>query len=643
MKKSSFCLVTLLLAALIGCLPAAARKRTPRKAAYLLKRDISYEPLHVKLTDTATVVTCMYKTNQQQWNFQPQVYLTVGKDTLRFRHGRVFDRQTRKALPLCPDTRYILSPQNDSTTVSRQDSVELVFDPAPRRTTTVMLCEDGDNRHKGRIFGLHTDGKPNRALKKKPVWHSTLAELPEWKPRYGKTIIHAHILGYNPEMLFSMYSNPNSLAGGMASDMKFMNTDTLGNVWFEANLCYPQIYQVELPQGLTYKLLVLPGEDMELVIDLHAFAAARDKAAKQKDNNPAYPLLAAVQSRKGGLPEVDMPNRLWNTWGRETSVLLFDTLQKYVDENYGAYTERMWQAHQKRLHTLENEKNLSGAQREVLKIQSELYYLDQCGSFIVRKRWTPNPPDSAAMAAFQEQTKQKDVHAAQLSLPYSPAAPYLAFNLGTYYYLEKNDLLDTPMGRQLQGLKQAKNKIKQLELEQPVTDESGWAGIDSVYLPYLRELNDTIIAILHRRQEQHVGICDVPDGDPASYLEKIVSAHQGRVVLVDLWATWCGPCVRGIEAMAPLKEELTAKGVDFVYITDESSNLSSWNNFVKQHPGSHYRIDSEKRNAMQIPGFEGSIPHYLIYDRKGRLVCTQRGWPGTEALMEKINKALQQE
>lgn len=644
MKNTFPYLAMLLLLALIGCPPATARKHTPRKAVYLLKKNISYEPLLIRLTDTATVITCTYQSQRANWRFVPNIYLTADGDTLHFRHGRVFDKRTGRSLPLCPDTLYNLTAPADGNGPGRQDSMELYFDPIRSHTPAVKFCEDRGDNDKGRIFGLRTDGKPNRPLQKKPVWRSLRAELPVWQPRSGKSVVRGRILGFDPslEMPCDIRSSNNTLTGD-PFDLHFITVDTLGNFRLEGDLCYPQTYKIGLPTGLSYWLLILPGEEIELVIDLHAYAAARDKATKNNDPNPAGPLLAAIQSRKGGLPEIDMPSRISVDWRKEITHLSFDSMRVYINESYDAYRERMWQAHRRRLNQLDNEKGLCGAQREALRIQSELGYLEMCQQFMLRKKWAPNAPDSATMANFQKQVTQEDRHAADMHLPYSPATPYLAFDLNVYNYLEKNNLLDTPTGRLLQGLKRAKEKVGQLQMEQPVTDKNGWAGIDSIYLPQLTRLNDTVLQILQERQQQPTGLCAVPEGEPAGYLEKIVAAHQGRVVLIDFWATWCGPCMKGIEAMEPLKEDLMKRGVDFVYITNESSHVKAYNDFAKSHSGCHYRIESRHRGAMQIPGYTGSIPHYLIYDRQGRLVHAQSGWRGTEALTEKLNEALQNE
>ena len=119
-------------------------------------------------------------------------------------------------------------------------------------------------------------------------------------------------------------------------------------------------------------------------------------------------------------------------------------------------------------------------------------------------------------------------------------------------------------------------------------------------------------------------------------LQTIAKQYPGKAVFFDLWATWCGPCKTGIEAMEPLKEELKEEDVVFVYLTDEelkeedvvfvyltdgSSPTSAWNDYVLKVPGKHYRIDS----LSKIPGLTG-IPQYYLYDRQGKQVWEQSGF-----------------
>ena len=116
--------------------------------------------------------------------------------------------------------------------------------------------------------------------------------------------------------------------------------------------------------------------------------------------------------------------------------------------------------------------------------------------------------------------------------------------------------------------------------------------------------------------------------------------HPGKIVFFDLWATWCGPCKRGIEAMEPLKEKLKGKDVVFVYITDESSFMNAWTESVLKIPGIHYRISSMKWKEIPIPG---GIPQYYLYDRQGKKVWEQTGF-NDEVLKDievQINKALE--
>lgn len=46
----------------------------------------------------------------------------------------------------------------------------------------------------------------------------------------------------------------------------------------------------------------------------------------------------------------------------------------------------------------------------------------------------------------------------------------------------------------------------------------------------------------------------------------------------------------------------------------------------------------EQMDDMQIPKYYGAIPHYLIYDREGRLVKAISGWSDVESMKEELDK-----
>ena len=86
--------------------------------------------------------------------------------------------------------------------------------------------------------------------------------------------------------------------------------------------------------------------------------------------------------------------------------------------------------------------------------------------------------------------------------------------------------------------------------------------------------------------------------------------------------------------MEPLKEQLKGKDVVFVYLTDESSPINEWNDYVINIPGQHYRIPSALWN--QIPGLT-IIPQYYLFNRQGHEVWKQTGF-SEEVLKEIENK-----
>lgn len=99
-----------------------------------------------------------------------------------------------------------------------------------------------------------------------------------------------------------------------------------------------------------------------------------------------------------------------------------------------------------------------------------------------------------------------------------------------------------------------------------------------------------------------------------------LAQHQGKVLVVNFWATWCPPCREEIPVFVDAQSRLGAKGVQFVGIAlDDPRQVAG---FVQEY-GVNYPIligglnESEMLRKLGNPG--GGLPYTLVYDRSGRL------------------------
>lgn len=150
--------------------------------------------------------------------------------------------------------------------------------------------------------------------------------------------------------------------------------------------------------------------------------------------------------------------------------------------------------------------------------------------------------------------------------------------------------------------------------------------------------NEEIIKILERSSDLKINV--TPLVDKEQLMSAILSRYKGKVVLVDFWATWCGPCKSGIKDMRPLKVELKNKGVVFVYISNGSSPKERWESEIKAIGGEQYYLKSTEWDYISHNyGFD-AIPSYLIYDKEGELKHKFTGFPGVDKMREMIDLLL---
>ena len=129
------------------------------------------------------------------------------------------------------------------------------------------------------------------------------------------------------------------------------------------------------------------------------------------------------------------------------------------------------------------------------------------------------------------------------------------------------------------------------------------------------------------------------DVAPENILQTILDNYKGKAVLIDMWATWCGPCRAGHKAMAPLKEELKGRNIKFIYIASPSSPSTTWQKMIKDIDGDHYYL-TEEQNHYILQHFESEgIPTYAIYDTKGHQTYKSIGFPGNDVIRKELEKA----
>ena len=215
-----------------------------------------------------------------------------------------------------------------------------------------------------------------------------------------------------------------------------------------------------------------------------------------------------------------------------------------------------------------------------------------------------------------------------------PSLPVDAATIRTLMHISEWAMIMTKERKDFPHMKQLKELEKTIAARSPKGFEDQLAEIHS----YVYAKDEQQIA-RELASNERVFFKKYDDVAPEDILQTILDKYKGKAVLIDMWATWCGPCRAGHKTMAPLKEELKGRNIKFIYITPPSSPPTTWLEMIKDIDGDHYYL-TEEQNHYILSHFESEgIPTYAIYDTKGHQTYKSIGFPGNDVIRKELEKA----
>jgi len=118
-----------------------------------------------------------------------------------------------------------------------------------------------------------------------------------------------------------------------------------------------------------------------------------------------------------------------------------------------------------------------------------------------------------------------------------------------------------------------------------------------------------------------------------------LSKYKGKVVIVNFWATWCGPCRKEIPDFIEAYKRYRSKGLEIIGISLDQDGWTKVIPFVKQSKINYPIVMGDEQVVENYGGFN-AIPTTFIVDKDGNIVDQHAGTMSLKQLEAKLKPLL---
>lgn len=616
-----------------------AKDRVIERPPFLAWSSNSIEIDKIVMSDTVTTVYI-------KAFYRPKYWIKIATGSfLKDNNGMLYP--IRKGVGITLDKEFWMPESGEA-------EFQLLFPPIPENVTSLDFSEgDFDGAYK--IWGIQLDKDTfyKQKLPKEAVVHkiNKKAILPTPKLVYGTATLKGKMLDYQKEMMQQMKMHIESPALNVHNEQNIIKIKEDGTFQAEVKITSVTSVSLELPFGWI-ECLIAPNEETSLIINTKELCR-RQAHLQKKDKTYGEPVyfngyLASLQQE---LASVDIDIVLKRVYYMDMNN---DIAGKSADE-YKAYVLERLPSIRKEIA----QSPYSNACKELLNIQVDLAATGKIAM-------TERELKSAYIAVNKLNKEQTDdyFYNTRIDIPteyYDTLKEFTSINTlkalyGKYYastiYLisflpNSLDVLKETLGT---GQGPLFDNIKFNKLYQSIKDFTPLTAEQNAelktfsspaYAEMLTQTNKEIIKKIElNKRKTGFTVNETGQVSNEDLFPSIISKFRGHTLLVDFWATWCGPCRTANKAITPMKEELKDKDIIYLYITGETSPKGTWENMITDIHGEHFRVTNEQWSFLMSSFNIRGVPTYFVVDPEGNITFKQTGFPGVDTMKKELMKAL---